>query len=429
MHVNNCPGVRILLRDFLTIPLHRKRPKSLKHCCNKPKIELIRRCIVPVADILMLGWSKMLVLVALAALGGSTWGVRSVVAAEADFYVSLRYETDASARRCWDEAEFRRSVAYRVGYDPFREDASVRASIRVGGSARAVDGQVEWRNASGIGLGERKFVAKDGDCVKLLMEMSFAVGLQIDLLRPKASAAAGAAASAESATSAAIPSAAMPPSASRSAAPPSTSPTAASLPQSPRPSIAAEPDRATLEKTSRSTDDTAEPAATEASSHWSMWLGIGPMLGWGIAPSIAANARLFFGVRRNDLSAEMDAEASYPSTERNWDGSGFRQRLIGAGVALCGHHNALSGCVLGKASQVSVTGLGVDQPRSPTSFVVQAGARIAAGLQLGGRWSAVAHLDALGLLTPYTVDLNQVGVWEMPRLGALAGIDVSARFR
>jgi hypothetical protein len=160
-----------------------------------------------------------------------------------------------------------------------------------------------------------------------------------------------------------------------------------------------------------------------------MWLGIGPSLALGIAPSVTGSARLFFGVRRSALAVEVGAEASYPSTERQWDGSGFRQNLIGASAALCGHRQSLSACVLGKASQVRVSGLGVDQRRSPTGLIAQAGFRIAAALELGGAWSATAHLDALGLLTPCTINLNKVGVWEMPRLGAMAGIDVSARFR
>jgi len=138
---------------------------------------------------------------------------------------------------------------------------------------------------------------------------------------------------------------------------------------------------------------------------------------------------MFLGVRRNDLSVELGAEASYPSTERRSDGSGFRQSLVGASAAVCGHLSALSACLLGKASQVRVSGLGVAQPRSPTGFLTQAGLRLAATLELAGPWSASAHVDALGLLTPCTVDLNQVSVWDMPRFGTLVGMDVAAHFR
>ena len=383
--------------------------------------------------------SKLLVIAALGALAAAAQPFRHAVAAEADFYVSLRYEVDGTVRRCWDEAEFRRNVAQRIGYEPFRDSASVNVSIRVGGSARAVNGQVEWRNANGMGIGERGFVTKDGNCLRLLTEMSFAVGLQIELLRPKALGVAGAVPTAVDSTSssaaASITStgaATQPFASSLPSQPPATPHPAAPLPATSTTATAPEPDTAVLEKGRGSRDDAsleAEPEAAPASSRWPMWLGIGPSLALGIAPSVTGSARLFFGVRRNNLSVEVGGEASYPSTERQWDGSGFRQSLIGAGVAMCGYRQSFSACVLGKASQVRVSGLGVDKPKSPTGFVVQAGLRFAAALELGGPWSATAHLDALGLLTPYTIDLNQVGVWDMPRLGALVGIDVWARFR
>jgi hypothetical protein len=50
-------------------------------------------------------------------------------------------------------------------------------------------------------------------------------------------------------------------------------------------------------------------------------------------------------------------------------------------------------------------------------------------MNLGGPWIVSVRLDVLALLTPFTVELNQVEQWKMPRLGALAGIDLSARFR
>jgi len=395
-------------------------------------------------------WPSKLIMVA--ALGVLTVAVQPggrAIAADADLYVNLRYEVDGAVGRCWDEAEFRRSVVHRVGYDPFRDSASVRVSIRVGGSARAVDGQVEWRNADGVGMGERRFVAKDGNCLRLLTEMSFAVGLQIELLRPKAApvantvssagdgaasfAGGGAASSAGSgSTSSASASILTTGAATRPFASSPPPPPPATQPPAGPPTTAPKPDIATSEKgrpPSAEVSSEVEAVTGPDFSHWPMWLGIGPSLAMGIAPSATGSARLFFGARRSDLSIEVGAEASYPSTERQWDGSGFRQSLLGASAALCGHRQSLSACVLGKASQVRVSGLGVDQPRSPTGYVVHAGLRIAATLALGGSWSATAHLDALGLLTPCTVDLNKVGVWEMPRLGALAGIDVSVRFR
>ncbi|MBN2573037.1 MAG: hypothetical protein JXP73_00595 [Deltaproteobacteria bacterium] len=364
-------------------------------------------------------------------------------AAETDLYVRLHYAVDAAVRGCWDELEFRRSVARRIGYDPFREDASLDVHVHVGGTANAVDGHVEWRKANGLLMGERRFVAKDGNCVKLLTELSFAVGLQIELLRPKTPSGAGAVASARgggATASGAAPIAATVTAPPPSVAPPATpppptpvSPPSAAPPEAAPPAAAPEP-VVTEEPSPRrrrfdKTADESEPKSAETALRWPMWIGLGPSLAWRLSPAITADARLFVGIRRNALSLEVAAEASYPSTQRSRDGSGFRQTLIGGTLALCGHRQWLAACALGRASQIRVTGLGVDEPRSPTGLAAQAGLRVAAALDLGGPWFLAAHLDGLGLLTSCTVMLNGAAVWEMPRLGALLGIDLAARFR
>jgi hypothetical protein len=378
--------------------------------------------------------------VAIAAIGQR---IEHSAADDVAFHANLRYQVDSSLPGCWDEAEFRNRIARRLGYDPFREDAPVGVLVQVGGSASAVGGRIEWKSANGEGMGERRFVASDGNCAKLLAEMSFSVGLEIELLRPAAGARPSAAPSPtlggnrpastlggnrEAPLAATKP----PPSApSPSPSPPSPSPSLP-LPPAPSPPPAAtpEPDLPESAQDRRgSATEIPEPAlAGDQAPRWTMWVGLGPSLAWGISPSTAATARLFLGLRRNELSLEMAAETSYPSSEQKWDGSGFRQVLIGGSAGLCGHHSALAGCVLAKASELRVEGLGLDLTHSPTAFIAQAGLRLAATVGLGEAWFVTAHLDGLVLLTPCTVELNDVGVWEMPRLGAFAGIDLAARF-
>jgi hypothetical protein len=137
---------------------------------------------------------------------------------------------------------------------------------------------------------------------------------------------------------------------------------------------------------------------------------------------------LFLGIRRNDLSLDLGAEASYPSDTQRWGGSGFRSMFIGGTAGLCGHHSALSGCAIAKASELRVEGLGLDRPKRASGIVAQAGLRLAANIGLGNSWLVAIHLDGLGLLAPCVVELNNVHVWEMPRLSALAGVDLAARF-
>jgi hypothetical protein len=328
-------------------------------------------------------------------------------------YVNLNYEVDGSAERCWDEIAFRGAVAKSVGYDPFRSDAALRVEVHVDASAALVDGRVEWRNAEGSSMGERRFRAKDGDCTALLTEMSFAVGLQIELLRPRQKSNTGA-------TAALVP----------GETTPSTSATSAPT-QSPPPKTPPSEQTAAAKAKDAATDerDRAASATRASTEDWRFWVGLGPSLAFGAAPSVTGHGRLFAGARRGVFSLELGAEGTIEVTEREPDGSGFTQRLILGSATACGHVRVLVGCAIGKAGQLRVSGLDVDEPLSPTALVVQAGLRLGAQWELSEVWFFTPHVDALALLTPRAVALSEATVWDMPPLSVLAGIDVGARFR
>ncbi len=349
-------------------------------------------------------------------------------AGEPDFHADLRYRVDTSARGCWDEAEFRRRVIRRLGYDPFRDNARVHVLVHVIGSSPALAGEVAWEDQAGDDMGERHFAPRTVSCAELLAEMTFAVSLQIELLRPevqpmRAAGPTGAASGSRTMASRAEGKAASP--SSPAAQPPRSSRT----PPSPRPPAAKpESDDQAPDRVER----VAAPASPAPPGHvaqWHVWLGIGPSLAWGIAPSAVATVRLFLGVRHHDLSLEVGAETSYPSDFRRWGGSGFRETLVGGSAGLCDHHGILAGCFLAKAGAMRVQGLGVDISRNPTGFVAQAGLRLAATFGLGDSWSIAVHADGLGLLTPCTVAMDGFGIWEMPWLSAFGGVDLATHFR
>ena len=384
---------------------------------------------------------KLLLVAGFGALGIAgppiSYPVRGAASGQTDLYVSLRYKMDGSVPRCWDEPEFRQtsltvSAMIRFARAPPSGSPSTSADRPALSMARS-----SGRNATGASMGHRGFVAKDANCVKLLTEMSFAVSLQIELLRPKAPAKVALAPSAVSDTAlsrvcphpdnhgrdasfhtgpGAGPGPAVPqPSSPR---PPRLRPRPP--PPPPRPPSSLHRRRRRPEGWSRG----GRGAFALADVAWHR-----AVAGLGNSTSMTASARLFFGVRRRNLSLELGAEASLPSTTRQWDGTGFSQSLIGAGAAVCEHRGALSACLLGKASQIYVSGRGSTRPAIADRPRGASGSSPGRGRPLGGPWFAAVHLDALGLLTPTTVDLNHSGVWEMSRLGALAGIDVSARFR
>jgi hypothetical protein len=348
----------------------------------------------------------------LACAGALTSGFPGAATAEpaAPFSVRLHYEVDAAALGCGSEREFRRGVTRALGYDPFRAEAAMGVEVHISRAADSVDGHVEWKAASGAGMGERTFHANDGDCAKMLREMSFAVGLQIDLLRPSPRRGDSDEARGSTNENAAGGGA------GRSA---SSAPAASNSSQTSSSSLDSPP--------ATGTSDGARARADF--DRWQLWVGAGPSLTWGVLPALSAEGRVFLGARRRDVSLELGGGGTLPVVARQVDGSGFRARLVVGGAAICGHRGLFSGCLLGKAGALQVTGLSVDHAQSPSAFVAQAGARLAATWELAEVWLFRAHLDGLGLLTRRTVTLQHVQVWEMPRLSLSAGIDVGARFR
>lgn len=331
----------------------------------------------------------------------------SVAGAAEPLYVNLDYRVEGRPEGCWEEPELRRRVVKAVGYDPFRSSAATHVEVRVGRSASRVDGRVQWTSAEGADMGERRFIARDGDCTKLLTEMSFAIGLQIELLQPAPAPSSPPADTARPAAAAA----------SNSARPSAAS---ASPAQQSSPSAAR---AATLEESTN---------ASISAARWDKWrlsLGVAPSLAVGFAPSPTVEARAFFGVRRRDWSAELGLETTWPVVERQPDGSGFRTNLLGASTHLCGHRGVLAGCVVGRLSQLRVTGLDVDQPQAPKALVAHTGIRLAATWDRSEHWFFTPHLDGLVLVTPRTVTLNHVEVWEVPLLAGLVGFDFGGRFR
>jgi len=320
-------------------------------------------------------------------------------AGDSDFHAKLRYDVDTSLPGCWNEADFRKKVTHRVGYETFRDDAIAIVSVRVDGATGAIGGNVDWQDASGAKMGERHFVAKDGNCGKLLAEMAFAVALQIQMLglAPKAPDAPS---TEEVGASTAAPSSSAPE-------------------PEPRPNTEHTP-------TAEPPQEQPEEAPPRVPS---MWLGLGPQAAVGVAPSALLAGRIFFGLRRGGFFFEVGGETSYPETFHRWGGSGFRELLLAASLAACHDEGFAVACLLGKAGELRLAGESLDVKRSPAAFVAHAGVRLGANVDLSKAWFAALHVDGLVLLTPCTVEISGSRIWEMPRLAAFAGLDIAARFR
>jgi hypothetical protein len=309
-----------------------------------------------------------------------------VVAAQLDYAV---------APGCPGVEEFEAVVNGRLGYRPFRADATDRVVVRIESAGRTLEGRLEWRDASGAAIGEQAFPSRTGDCAELTRAMGFALALQIQLM-------------------AATVGENRPP-------PPPAPPTETAVPEVTAP-IA--PPSVTQLQTSN-----PGPSDTDHRDGPLVLVGVGAAAGFGLTSDPVAVARLFATVGWSHVAVELGGEVSVPSTTHRADGAGFSQEQILATVAGCGLRGVFSLCAVGKAGELRVAGQGVDVPLTASGLMLQAGLRLAASHTFGHRTYIVARLEGLGRLTQGTVILDSMPVWTSPTFAALLGIDVAFRFK
>jgi hypothetical protein len=102
--------------------------------------------------------------------------------ANAEFLVSLDYQTDPALVGCPSAADFRKAIVRQLGHDPFRENAPRRMLVRLYPTGSRMGGRVEWRDANDQWEGERTFSSRNESCAEMARAMALATAIQIDLL-------------------------------------------------------------------------------------------------------------------------------------------------------------------------------------------------------------------------------------------------------
>ena len=101
----------------------------------------------------------------------------------------LDYRVEPGVSGCPDEAWVRNAVSARLGRDPFRAQAPLNISVRIGpAGAPAIEGLVEVTRADGT-TGRRTIDSPTGDCPELASAVELAITLVIEprwLAPPKA---------------------------------------------------------------------------------------------------------------------------------------------------------------------------------------------------------------------------------------------------
>jgi len=350
--------------------------------------------------------------------------------ASTPIFVTLDYQVSPAATGCADGNGFREGVQRQLGYDPFREKAERRVSVRVLRGESGYEGRIQWADARGRNVGERRLSTRRPGCTDILNNLAFAVAVQIQLLAavapppapptpaPSESSPAPPSTVASSTTSsdrAPSPGEAHPP---EEGVPAPSVATPAAPPAAPEASPSSEADRVTLP---------ASPAPTGTSSKLQLTMGLGPSLALALAPRPTATGRLFVDGRVSWFSVELSLDGALPVERQETTGAGFSLHRFGAEGAACAHAHALAGCVTAGLAYLQASGSGVDAPRAPTGLGAQVGARVVATQQMGSRFFAALRAEGVFLPSRWTVTLNEIAVWSTPRLAALIGVDVGAR--
>jgi hypothetical protein len=322
-------------------------------------------------------------------------GWRGVAHAQPRTSVALDYDIALEASGCPDADRFRASVERQLGYDPFRAAADKRIAVQIAPKDGGFEGHIRWSDADGHSVGERRLSSRRPECKEIAASVAFAVAVQIQLLA--------------------------------TLAPPAPEPPAP-VPEPPAPPPAAPEPGAKVTVVERPIEPPApEPEPAARSGALTLSVGLGPSLALGVSPEPTGLGRIFVSARRAWVSFELALDAAMPVTQHLADGTGFSLRRFAAGGAVCGHVRAFAGCALGIVGLLQARGVDLDVPRSPSGVFSQLGARVAATRDFG-RYFLAVHVDGLVMSARWTVTLNQAAAWTTPRVGAVIGVDLGARF-
>jgi hypothetical protein len=305
--------------------------------------------------------------------------------------VALDYQVDPQLGDCPSAADLASAVTKQLGYDPFVTEAGatkhrVKASIQR--TAAGTEAHVEWLDERGGSEGERRLSSESLECAEVARGLSFAIAVQIQLR-----------ASAE--------------------APPS--PAAVAPPRAPDP------------------PPTRKRPPQPQESRRVIMVGAGVLAAHGLTPAVSPGLRVFGSLGNQRLSVEVSTQATLPSQESAEatvphlsplaPRPSFTARELSGKLAPCVRSPPFGVCGVFMVGQLHVRGEGVDQVRSPSSLVAAAGAKLQLVWPPVPSFGVLLQAEALALLTPRDVLVNQRVVWSTAPVLLGASLDLAAIFR
>jgi hypothetical protein len=296
-----------------------------------------------------------------------------------DLHLSLEYGADA-VLGCPSAAELSASIAAQLGYDPFTSaDAEQRLRVEITKVGEQAEARIEWIGRQQHSEGERRLSADGGDCATLARSVAFAVAVQIQL-----HASLGA-------------------------------PAPAPAPPAAPPSSPAPPAKPAMKRES-------------APAHRLVLLGVGAMLRHGLAPGVTPGLRVFGTLSKESWSFELSAHATLPGELKFADATGFTAHELGANLAPCLRLAPFGFCAVGTLSLLRVRGQGVDHIGSPSSLTGGLGTRLQLLWPALERFGVLVQGEALAVLGPRDVILNETKVWSSAPVAFTVMLDFAAIF-
>jgi hypothetical protein len=362
--------------------------------------------------------------------------VGSSLAAEPTY--RLEYRREATAMACPDQASLQRSVAERLGRDPFSAKGDRTVAVKLSGAGGSLSVNIRLLDAKGTVGGQRELSSTNADCVELAKATALAVAIVIDpmvVTRPEPVAARAPPSPPPPSKPLSDPTR-LPPElpdalSSRAderenesfAAPPPPPPAPAEVLSPPPPPPAPPPPPPAL--LSRPIPPGASSPA-EPKSDWGLFIGVGAALSIADLPSPApsAMADLFWEQGRWALGARV----SFTTAGGAAVGEGrVDATLVDGGPLLCVRGRYFGGCLLGRFGALQSWASGFPNSRGATTPMIAAGVEPFVELPVG---DVVRLRVRTGFQVHTGITLLQQGtteLWRTPLVSVALGASVSFR--
>ncbi len=295
----------------------------------------------------------------------------------------LVYLRNPGAESCPDEQAIRAAVRMRLGYDPFFPYAPTTLFVEIAKARKGFSARLKLVDADNTVRGSRELVHRGDRCEDIIDTMALSISIAIDpdsLDRP-------------------------PNESPRGETPPSSEPRAET--PTPPPAPAPLPTAA-----STGAREDVEPPR-EPQLHFEA--GLGPSVWIGAAPTTQVAGSLMVRARARSLSIAAEGRLHLPASRPSGAAEISTSQALGV-IVPCFHLDRLGLCVAAAVGAFGASSERVRFPRSDSSTQVMVGPRVMFELPASKSIAVGISVDGMVALTPQSVALDGVEVYELPRI-------------